>query len=125
MGEFFLVTYKHHLTVASVFRLREQVGRDKGGIGTAVGKHHHLGRSRRHIDGNLVGRENLLCRSYILVPRSENLVNGGNAFSAVCHCRNGLSSSDCKYPVDAAELGGPYNLVRDAPFGRTILGLPF
>ena len=100
----FAVGHQHHLAVAPVLRLGQQVRRDEGGVGLLVGDDHDFRRPRRHINRDDGRAEQLFGRGDIAVARAEDFVHFRDGFGAVGHRRHRLGPADAENPVDAAEM---------------------
>ena len=88
---------KHHLTIHSVFGLREKVSSHELRISGFISNHFHFRRTGRHINSHIVKRHHLLGCHHILVTRTENLVHLGHTLSTISHSSDGLHTTRLEY----------------------------
>ena len=86
---------QHHLRIAAVFRLAEQITRHERRLGALVRNDEHLAGARGHIDADARARvvgDDHLGRRDELVARPKDLVDFGDAFGAVGEGGDGLGA---------------------------------
>ena len=100
-------TNHHSLTIGAVLGLRKHVRSNKGGRCRFISKHHDFRRPCRHIDGCTLDADNLFGLGDVTVSRTEDFVNGTDAFRAVGHGTDSLRTTQLINCVDAAKLCCP------------------